>query len=116
MKVISWNVQGLGGPICKRLKSRFRKKLKTRNSRGPIDILFLQEHHLNKRRVDSYGSPMPGQWLMYWSAGIGPNEAQAGVCIAIAEKWKENILQYIEVIPGRKICSVNNKRSALWVS
>ena len=38
---------------------------------------------------------------MYWSAGIGPNEAQAGVCIAIAEKWKENILQYIEVIPGR---------------
>ena len=38
---------------------------------------------------------------MYWSAGIGPNEAEPGVCIAIAEKWKENIFQYIEVIPSR---------------
>ena len=61
MKLISWNVQGLGGPICKRSKGRFCKELKTANSGGPIDILLLQEHHLNKRRVDSYGSPMPGQ-------------------------------------------------------
>ena len=101
MKVMSWNVQGLGGPKCKQVKGWLGNELKIVNSGCPIDMLFLQEHHMSKRRIDSYGSILPGQWLTYWSPGIGPHGAQAGVSIAVAEKWKDNIVQYNEVRPGR---------------
>ena len=41
MKVISWNVQGLGGPKCKQVKGWLRNELKIVNSGCPIDMLFL---------------------------------------------------------------------------
>ena len=59
MKIISWNVQGLGGSLCKQYKRRFRQELH-KCIIGQVDIVMLQEHHLNERRTKVYGSLLPG--------------------------------------------------------
>ena len=104
-------MQGLGGPICKRMRGRLHLELQKTLIGDPIDILLVQEHHLSKRRIDSYGSILPGQWMLYWSPGIGNNGAQAGVCIAISERWTRNIIRYEELIPGRAQYIVLNLRN-----
>ena len=101
MRLVSWNVQGLGGSRCKQIRGRLRLEIQNTLVGGPIDILFIQEHHLSKRRIDSYGSILPGNWLSFWSPGIGDNCNQAGVCLAIDEKWKTSIVHYETLIPGR---------------
>ena len=99
-------MQGLGGPQYKRLRGRLRLELQKVLIGNCIDILFLQEHHLCKRRTDNYGSILPGYWLTYWSPGVGNNGSQAGVCIAFAEKWKTNIIRYEELVPGKAQCII----------
>ena len=39
---------------------------------------------------------------------MGNNGVQAGVCIAIADRWKANIIHYEELISGRSQCIILN--------
>ena len=64
---------------------------------GTIDVLMLQEHHLNERRCWSYSSILQGNWITHWSAGIGSYGSTARVCISINAKWKEELVHYNEV-------------------
>ena len=59
MKIISWNVQGLGGTLSKQYKWRCRQELH-KCILGQVGIVMLQEHHLNERRTKVYGSLLPG--------------------------------------------------------
>ena len=61
---------------------------------GLIDILMVQEHHLNERRCASYGSILQGNWCTYWLVGIGDHGSNAGICISINSHWQEGILYY----------------------
>ena len=113
MRIVSWNVQGLGGSVCNKMRERLRLEVERALTAGLVDILLIQEHHLSQRRIDNYGSILPGHWLSYWSSGIGNSNAQAGVCFAIAEKWKSNVVHYEELIPGRAqsiMLEVNNDK------
>ena len=65
MKIISWNVQGLGGSLCKQYKRRFRQELH-KCIIGQVDIVMLQEHHLNERYTKVCGSLSPGNCEMLW--------------------------------------------------
>ena len=87
--------------MYKRMRGRLRLELQNVLVGGPIDVLLLQEHHLNQRRCASYGSILQGEWLTFWSAGIGTFGSNVGVCISVKARWKEDILQYSEIIPGR---------------
>ena len=50
MRVVSWNVQGMGGPQFLRCRGRLRQELQSCLVGGTIDILMLQEHHLSEAR------------------------------------------------------------------
>ena len=51
MRVISWNVQGLGGPNFMRYRGRLQQELARCLVGGPLDVEMLQEHHLSESRI-----------------------------------------------------------------
>ena len=51
---LTWNVQGLGGQAFRRFKGLVHSDLGTSNI-GTIDILFFEEHHLCRDRIQKYG-------------------------------------------------------------
>ena len=117
--MLSWNVQGLGAPQCKCMRGRLRLELHKAVIGTPIDILFIQEHHLCKRRIDKYGSILPGQLTSFWSPSIGRQGAEAGVCLSVAEKWETCVVHYEEVIPGTTQYVIyapngNSERKTFW--
>ena len=69
---LSWNVQGLGGQAFRRFKGLLCSDLGTSNV-GTIDILFLQENHLCRDRIQKYGPILPGRWIHFWVPAFGPN-------------------------------------------
>ena len=44
MRVVSWNVQGMGGPQFMRFRGRLQQELQIALVGGQIDVLMLQEH------------------------------------------------------------------------
>ena len=61
MRVVSWNVQGLGGSQCARYRGRLRQELQRCLVGGGIDVFLIQEHHLCERRIKRYGSVFCGK-------------------------------------------------------
>ena len=114
MKLLTWNVQGLGGPLHRRYRGRLRQALKPCLRDGPLDIMMVQEHHLNEKRIKSYGSFLPGNWEMIWSSAIGNSGTQGGVCMAIADKWKTFIISQEVIVPGRAQYVVIHERQTTW--
>ena len=55
-----------------------------------VDMVFLQQHHLSPRRVDSYGSLFSCSWAHFWSLAIGESHNKVVVCIALAQKWSSH--------------------------
>ena len=53
MRIVSWNVQGLGGSVCKKMRGRLRLELQRALTGGLVDILLIQEHYLSQRRIES---------------------------------------------------------------
>ena len=53
MKIISWNVL----KYVNNINGDFGKSY---INVGQVDIVMLQEHHLNERRTKVYGSLLPG--------------------------------------------------------
>ena len=45
MKLITWNIQGLGGSKCMMERKNFCQEFKSSCFKGIPDILLLQEHH-----------------------------------------------------------------------
>ena len=45
-RIVSWNVQGLGGAQAQKVKARLRIFLHKSFMRS-VDIVFLQEHHVS---------------------------------------------------------------------
>ena len=99
-RIVSWNVQGLGGAQAQKFKARLRQNLHKSFMRS-VDIVFLQEHHLSSTRIDSYGSLFTGSWAHFWSPAIGESHNKAGVCIALAEKWYSHVIDYKILVEGR---------------
>ena len=60
LNIISWNVRCLGGKNYCKVRSVFRQQLR-KSLVGRIDILLIQEHHLNEQRIQKYGNMMPGK-------------------------------------------------------
>ena len=60
MRVISWNVQGLGGALYRRYKHRLRQEINKCVVGGSLDFLLIREHHLNTFRISRYGSILFG--------------------------------------------------------
>ena len=99
-RIVSWNVQGLGGAQAQKFKARLRQNLHKSFMRS-VDIVFLQEHHLSSTRIDSYGSLFTGSWAHFWSPAIGESHNKAGVCIALAQKWYSHVIDYKILVEGR---------------
>jgi exonuclease III len=104
MRNLSWNVQGLGGDQCKRFRGRLRQDLQKCLIGGPIDIIMIQEHHLNKVSIDSYGNILSGNWRMYWSEAFGHHHRKGGVCVTIAGQRVDKIVAVTKIIPGGVKC------------
>ena len=114
MRVMSWNVQGLGGPLYRRYKYRLRQEINKCIVGGPLDFLLIQEHHLNTFRISRYGSILPGNWDMFWSPAIGNTEVRGGVCMAISQRWISSIIQKQVVIPGRAQFVIIQEEETTW--
>ena len=93
LNIISWNVRGLGGSNCGKVRSVFRRQLK-KSLVGRIDVLLIQEHHLNEQRIRKYGNLLPGKWRQLWVPALGVNRLKAGLCIAINDTCLLNFLHY----------------------
>ena len=93
LNIISWNVRGLGGRNCCKVRSVFRRQLK-KSLVGRIDVLVIQEHHLNEQRIRKYGNLLPGKWRQLWVPALGVNRLKVGLCIAINDNCLLNFLHY----------------------
>ena len=100
LNLISWNVRGLGGSHCCKVRSVFRRQLR-KSLIGRIDVLLIQEHHLNEQRIQKYGNLLPGQWKQFWVPAIGDNSLKAGLCIAISDIWWSAFMHYGVLDCGR---------------
>mgnify|MGYP000232206777 CR=1 FL=1 len=83
MKLITWNIQGLGGSKWMMERKNFREELKAPSFKGIPDILLLQEHHLSANRILSIGNPLAGDWHTFWSPTQGEHGRKGGVCTSI---------------------------------
>ena len=101
MRVLSWNVQGLGGPNFMRYRGRLRQELARCLVGGPLDVVMLQEHHLSESRTRRCGKLLKGHGEAFWSAAFGPSGIQGGVCISIVEPWDKAVLDRGVIVPGR---------------
>ena len=86
LNIISWNVRGLGDKHYLKVRSVFRRQLR-KSVIGRIDVLLIQEHHLNEQRIQKYGNLLPGQWRQFWVPATGDNNRKAGLCIALNDFW-----------------------------
>ena len=115
MRVMSWNVQGLGGPLYRRYKYRLRQEINKCIVGGSLDFLLIQEHHLNTFRISRYGSILSGNWDMFWSPAIGNTEVRGGVCMAISQRWiPMSIIQKQVIIPGRDHYVIMQEGEIIW--
>ena len=101
MRILSWNVQGPGGPLCYRYRGRLRQELNKCFIGGPLDVLLIQEHHLNSNCIAQYGTFLKGSWDMHWSEAYGTSGNKGGVCISIAEKWRPYLENKRVIVRGR---------------
>ena len=83
MKLITWNIQGLGGSKCMMERKNFSQELKSPYFKGIPNILLLQEHHLCADRILSIGNPLEGDWHTFWSPTQGEHGRKGGVCTSI---------------------------------
>ena len=100
MRILSWNIRGLGGSHWKRKRSRLRQELNKGLSAGKIDFLLIEKHHLNESQIDCYGSLLKGDWHIFWAPGYGSFENQGGICVEVHGKWKSCIVRQEILIPG----------------
>ena len=114
MRLLTWNVQGLGGPLFRRYRGRLRQDLHRDFTGGSIDILLIQEHRLNVERISEYGTFLPGNWEMFWSEAYGPYASKGGVCISVAEHWKSLILHKEVLVQGRAQCVLLQLEGEVW--
>ena len=76
MRVVSWNVQGLGGPNFLRYRGRLRQELARCLVGGSLDVVMLQEHHLSASRIRRCGKVLKGHGDAFWSAVFRPSGIQ----------------------------------------
>ena len=83
----------------KQIRSQIRHISKVN---GLLDIVVLQEHHLNQEEINLYGGSFIGNtWEYFWAPGHGDNHSHREVCMCINKKWSNSILQKEIVIEGR---------------
>ena len=100
LNIISWNVRGLGGKNCRKVRSVFRQQLR-KSLVGRINILLIQEHHLNEQRIQKYINMMLGKSRQFWVLVVGDDSLKAGLCIALNDTWLGSFLQYGVLTCGR---------------
>ena len=83
MKLLMWNIQGLGNSKCMLEMKNFRHDFKSPSFKGVPDILLLQEHHLSANRILNIGNPLEGDWQTFWSPTQGEHGRKGGVCTSI---------------------------------
>ena len=83
MKLLTWNIQGLGGSKCMLERKNFRQEFKSPSFKGAPDILLLQEHHLSANKILNIGNPLEGDWQTFWSPAQGEHGRKGGVCTSI---------------------------------
>ena len=71
MRVVSWNVQSLGGSQCAKYRGRLRQELQRCLVGGNTDVFLIQEHHLSKHRIKRYGFVLRGKRVV-----VVPGRAQ----------------------------------------
>ena len=100
LNIISWNVWGLRSKQFHKVRSVFRRQLR-KSLVGRIDILLIQEHHLNEQRIQKYGNLLPGKWRQFWVLAVGDNCLKTGLCIVINDIWLCYFLHYGVLTCGR---------------
>ena len=103
MRILTWNVQGLGGGRQHQECRRLQEELNPLNIGGHIDILLLQEHHLSQERTQSLVNPLSGGWTTWWSAAQGDLQRRAGVCISISDKARYEVTSSGTLVEGRAL-------------
>ena len=104
MNILSWNVNGIKGRRGKTAKGKqIRSQIRHISKvNGLLDIVELQEHHLNQEEINVYGGSFIGNtWEYFWGLGHGDNHSHGGVCMYINKKWSNLILQKEIIIEGR---------------
>ena len=83
MKLLTWNIQGLGGSKCMLERKNLCREFKAPTFKGVLDILLFQEHHQSANRILSIGNPLEGDWHTFWSPTQGEHGRNGGVCTSI---------------------------------
>ncbi|KAH6557119.1 hypothetical protein KP509_1Z133600 [Ceratopteris richardii] len=87
--------------MFKNYKGHFRQALHKAIFCGNIDILPIQEHHLNSQIIQQYGALMMGEWQVFWTSMIGKNGVHVGTCITICPAWIPYIDSHTILVEGK---------------
>ena len=79
MRVLSWNVQVLGGPSFMQYRGRPYQKLAKFLTGGMLDLVMIQEHHFFESRLRRCGRLLKGLGDAFWLAAFGSSGIQGGV-------------------------------------
>ena len=103
MKLLTWNIQGLGGSKCMLERKNFRQEFKSPSFKGVPDILLLQEHHLSANKILNIGNPLEGDWHTFWSPAQGEHGRKGGVCTSIRNSPDIVLVGQDTIVEGRAI-------------
>ena len=62
MKLVTWNIQVLGGRKGMLERKKLYQEFNSSSFKGVPNILLLQEHHLSVNRILSIDNPLEGDW------------------------------------------------------
>ena len=103
MKLIMWNIQGLGGSKCIIERKNFHQEFKSPCFKGISNILLLQEHHLCADRILSIDNPLEGDWHTFWSPAQGEHGRKGGVCTSIRNNLDIVVVGQDTIVEGLAI-------------
>ena len=133
LNILTWNERTFGGAYHRRHGQILREEI--RNNcliKRNLDIIMIQEHHLNSRRMAKYGYLLSQQYFMFWARGSGLAKALGGICMTIHKKWTDQVVeqkilqegraQYLIIDwEGEKMCVLNiytpnqsSERETFW--
>ena len=68
---------------------------------GAVDIIMLQEHHLDSTPLKEVGEFLLGTWRTMWEPSIGDDGNHGGICTLIREHLAQGVIHQESLIPSR---------------